>query len=703
MINKIVRLDIGKAAPKRIIDCTEGDTMWTWHFQIYNNGVRWSLPIGASATFCGLKKDGNVFDVSATISDNEVVVNCTDQMTAVDGDVYSVVRVVDEAGKIVASCPAVLRCKPNPQSLGTLSDSVLSAYDEATQALGTALGDLNSVVEWINQRSSSLQASVLDVSLYTPNGVPLTVSNFATAIENALDAGSCLYIPAGTYNFDSESPAVVIEKNCHIFIDEEAEFSTSTLNPCILVRNCSVQIEGGTFSAGTDDFDEQNWDRSFVYGSNSAAVGIISLTGAHDCSIRNIRSTHSKYGSVIYMRDCENVLIENCKFDKMLHSGINIYKYNKNVIVRNCSFTKMRYKGTDYYCYALCTSMPLNTKTNVDYDTPPEVIATPPDGLVVENCYVEDSEDSGIDTHGASNVVFRNNIVKNTVCAITAYNDSRRATRPNGWTMRNVLIENNICDSTRPEVSGATWHHPFFLLGNVNYQSASVSGYEDRPGSFDGFSNLVVRNNYIRQTGGNNLVSLNNCSKNVLIENNVLDNGSGAGEYFSIGRCFNFKIINNIGKGTENTVVFDHCYGEWRDNINIGATWGNAYGISYIRGIDYGESGVSTTTPSVRFGDILYESVGIVNICNTYGVRAIEDKTPNAYKSFSVSVAGDIIEVDNVFVIPNLALLIDGKNVYVKDVIDSKHFSIYSVNDLTDGTYTCSLRYATLLQLANQS
>lgn len=168
MIERIIKLHIGEAVPKTVVECTEGDTMWEWHFQLFFAGARWTIPAGSSATFCGLKKDGNVFDLTATVASNEVVIGATEQITAVAGDVYCVVRVIDTYGKIIASCPVVLRCKPNPQSSGVLSDTVLSAYDEALQALGQAVADLNlpqNVADWLDEHITQPTTPVVDTSL----------------------------------------------------------------------------------------------------------------------------------------------------------------------------------------------------------------------------------------------------------------------------------------------------------------------------------------------------------------------------------------------------------------------------------------------------------------------------------------------------------------------------------------------------------
>lgn len=165
MIDKTFALQIGAAVPPLAVDCTEGDTAWRWHFQLYLGGARWTIPTGGAATFVGLKNDGNVFDITAAISGNEVVVTANEQVTAYPGPVHCVVRVLDSYGKIVASCPVVLHCRPNPQSMGTLSGTVLSAYDDAIARLGDAIGVQKNVTDWMNEHITQPTDPVVDSSL----------------------------------------------------------------------------------------------------------------------------------------------------------------------------------------------------------------------------------------------------------------------------------------------------------------------------------------------------------------------------------------------------------------------------------------------------------------------------------------------------------------------------------------------------------
>ena len=165
MIDKTIPLQIDAAAPPLVIDCTEGDTAWAWRFQLYLGGERWTIPAQGEATFTGRKSDGHVFDYAAAISNNEVVVAAVLQMTACPGDAYCIVRVLDTYGKIVAACPVILRCKPNPLSMGSLSESVIAVYDEAADRFGELISVQQQVTNWLDEHITQPSTPVVDSSL----------------------------------------------------------------------------------------------------------------------------------------------------------------------------------------------------------------------------------------------------------------------------------------------------------------------------------------------------------------------------------------------------------------------------------------------------------------------------------------------------------------------------------------------------------
>ena len=166
MIDKVVNINIGANSAPVVIPITEGDTIWRWRFRLFWQSERWTLPEGAVVKFSGLKPDGNVFDVAGSITGlDEAAFVCNAQMTAVPGAVKALVTVIDSYGRIVATAPVILAVKPNPQTAGPISDSVLSAYDDVLQMLGKAVGVPGAVSVWLDEHISQPVDVVIDSSL----------------------------------------------------------------------------------------------------------------------------------------------------------------------------------------------------------------------------------------------------------------------------------------------------------------------------------------------------------------------------------------------------------------------------------------------------------------------------------------------------------------------------------------------------------
>ena len=489
--------------------------------------------------------------------------------------------------------------------------------------------------------------AIVDVSKMVDR---LSSDNIEYAIGQALTYSDMIYIPAGTYDFN-----VALSQDCTIYLDDDCYISTSTSTPCITATDCSVKIYGGNATAGENDSSKT----PVFWGSGSSfRTAIISLSGCENCVIKDLKSPWSKYVGVIRMIDCKNVLIENCSFENALHTAISMQDHNENITVRGCSIVNVdKIEGHDY-CYAVCTGM-----TNF---TNPIV---PIEGLIYENNYVYDTEDSGLDTHGASNLIIRNNRIYQTVCAITAYNDNMRGARANDWTMRNILIENNYCESDKVNEAGRQYPHAFVFLGATNVHTDSDSGYENNPGSYYAFCNCVVQNNYFKSPNNYQaIIYLDNVSRDVLIQNNVIDCMNSA-RPLNPNRAINIRILNNSIRNCNQTLLFTSCLGEVANNS----------GVKYD---------LTLSKPSCIVG------------CKG-DHRGTASPLINSSVSISIDSNG-VATLPNHDFIPGLALRLSVGIVYVHDVIDMKHFVLVKANGeaIPAATYTAEFMTATVVELS---
>lgn len=128
MIDKLVKVNLGSDGVFPVVKITQGDDMWSFHFQIFLDNKRWTIPAGSVINLAGRKPDGHSFDMSCTITDNEAHIDCNKQLTAAAGFVNAVLQVFSNEGKLVQSCKIVFACAPDPKGNIPVSESDMSAY-----------------------------------------------------------------------------------------------------------------------------------------------------------------------------------------------------------------------------------------------------------------------------------------------------------------------------------------------------------------------------------------------------------------------------------------------------------------------------------------------------------------------------------------------------------------------------------------------
>lgn len=529
----------------------------------------------------------------------------------------------------------------------------------------------------------------------------LDSSNIKQAILDALDIGNLLYIPAGDYTFTME-----ITKDCTIIMDDDCIIRTddgadNQGKPIFTARGCSFNLAGGQIIVGEDT-------------SSRIAIapyhGAIYLDNCHDCTLSNLYSPYSKTNSIIWVKDSTNVTLENSKFTKFLRAAMYICDACKNITVRNCYFEDSTPLDNQTFCYFVYTGVSTWAGQH-----------EPVDGLIYENNYGKSSVDCAFDTHGAKNVIIRNNTVLDTVNAITAYNDNARAARPAGWCMENILIENNYCKSTRtiPQAAvDAGLAHACLFIGASNARKPSED--PDDYGRYNAFKNCIVRNNVFITNNDytNGAIYLDAISSHVEFYNNYFYFDKDSTPYINFRRSMYFIFKNNKTESYYNTgskrcaLVYTHCYGEIDKNAGFRHSPSSNY-IAHVKGLlpEYD----NTSDPTVETGEIIYIS-GATQMATSYGLRR---RDANAFSNVQLSFTfssdngnATITSPTEVPFIPNLALEITSSggvttNAYVKDIIDLEHFTIVdgSGNPIPASpnpadTFTATIRMATLTAIA---
>lgn len=194
MQDKTVNLNLDLNAPPVILHVTQGDTAWRWHFCLFLDGSRWSIPTGAQIILKGLKPDGHVFAFSGEISSNEAIVTSALQMTICAGEVPCSLIILDADAKRLAFGRITMYVAADAEGqFDVASESALPAYAELLSQYGdivpAAAQTRAAAAEALaSKNAAASSASSAAVSATDAAGSATAAGNAKTAAEAAQTA-----------------------------------------------------------------------------------------------------------------------------------------------------------------------------------------------------------------------------------------------------------------------------------------------------------------------------------------------------------------------------------------------------------------------------------------------------------------------------------------------------------------------------------
>lgn len=515
----------------------------------------------------------------------------------------------------------------------------------------------------------------INVAMFSDKGVQLDGSNLMECITRAHEAGySSYFIPSGYYL----NPKCDINWDCRITCDKESLFEidadSEDFKHIFQFTMCSVELNGGTYKSGTFVFDHNDGTddigtvgREFLfinpnpskpsthpeweYTNTHIQSSFIRYIACHDCKTSNIYVPYSNIGGIISQVNCRNMVVINCKFLNYLEQAVGVSQSRGNTItsssgyynncysfeVSNCIFKNAMLATNSYsgrydadgdgvdeapqphqWCYGTATGVSGNPKSlTAELDTWEKVCNAsirPLSNLIYRNNYMDGSEDCGLDTHGASNVIIENNTILNTVCAITAYEDNRREPRPLDWSMHNILIQNNYCYSLKSPMEGTNYPHGFIFLGPSCLGPLQKCEWNSLMKQI-AYSNLTVRNNVFRTghrglSGNRGWLDMDMGGSGAIFENNQFESIAVSGvtqitsfiEFYSWENVI-FKNNRNIGTNVLRVNLWQSDV-TMENNIRIQLTEHSTLQVNYIQSnIPWGIYPVFSS-PLVKLGDI---------------------------------------------------------------------------------------------------
>lgn len=135
MTSQTINLDLIPKGVPPVVYVSQYDKGQTWLFNILKGGEPFTIPVGASVTIQGTKKDNYGFQYACTYSGNVVTAEETQQMTVLAGDTPAEIRIsIDDAAKIIGSLNFIIRVEPAALSDDTIiSDTDISMLEQAIE------------------------------------------------------------------------------------------------------------------------------------------------------------------------------------------------------------------------------------------------------------------------------------------------------------------------------------------------------------------------------------------------------------------------------------------------------------------------------------------------------------------------------------------------------------------------------------------
>lgn len=139
-------------------------------FNLVDENGGYAIPSGTTALLNVLKPDRTVVSETCTWSGSTVTADCTEQMTAVAGNVHCEVRLVAANGDAVGSANFILGVESNPLASGVVSESDFdSISDMVDRAVAAASIPTTYVTDWLDENITQETGYVLDKSLTIEN------------------------------------------------------------------------------------------------------------------------------------------------------------------------------------------------------------------------------------------------------------------------------------------------------------------------------------------------------------------------------------------------------------------------------------------------------------------------------------------------------------------------------------------------------
>ena len=136
-------------------------------FYLFNGSTPYYPASSVSVLLNGIKPDGTTFSYACSLSGYTVSADCTEQMTAVVGNVECEIRIVDANQDNVGSANFILAVEVDPQELASVSENELAALAVLTAQGAAHAAEAAAEAATAQSAAESLSGAVADVAQHT--------------------------------------------------------------------------------------------------------------------------------------------------------------------------------------------------------------------------------------------------------------------------------------------------------------------------------------------------------------------------------------------------------------------------------------------------------------------------------------------------------------------------------------------------------
>lgn len=196
-------LDLMPGTIPQSIHLSQNDVGWRYlKFSLHDRGKPFTVPSGTVAFFNGKKSDGKGFSYKMSVSDSTVSIAVQSQMTAAAGPVICEVS-LQSGSEVIGSANLLLVVERCPLDGAHMSDSDMSAVNEAVARIGEAIAAAHTAIAKASEASSSAGRAASSAKAAAASATES--ANAATAAKGYRDQAAG-YAGAASFSFmvDSE-------------------------------------------------------------------------------------------------------------------------------------------------------------------------------------------------------------------------------------------------------------------------------------------------------------------------------------------------------------------------------------------------------------------------------------------------------------------------------------------------------------------